>query len=155
MMSYAEQVRYFKHLVPIGRKSVPELIEVLKSKVDVEEIPPSSLLSNGLARHTYNALYSLNNMTRQVQPADMVFRAFRVVQNERGRAYFPDHPVGDDIPDVWYYVIFEEQTGYIASGSNQLFFELELAQGVSQEEFDSEGMEFRSLLAHIAMHHCR
>lgn len=34
MYTYEEQVKLFKSLIPIGRKSTPELINIIKEKVD-------------------------------------------------------------------------------------------------------------------------
>ena len=48
------------------------------------------------------------------------------------------------------YFIIEAKTQYIFSNSNRLFLELELARGVTQEEFDQEALEFRSLLSRFS-----
>lgn len=79
----------------------------------------------------------------------MTFHIFQVEKNAKSNKYY-----NDDFCEKFVYIIFEEHTGYIFSNSNQLFLELEVAQGVSQTEFDHEGIQFRSILAHLAMDYC-
>lgn len=158
-MKYAEQVRRFKHLVPIGPKTVPELIEVLKSKVDVEELSVDVLYPQDLARHQFNILHADANRELHLRPEDLVFRVFRVIMNEKGRPYFEPYfgsqGMIDTVPPEYFHVIFEEKTGYVDSRSNSLASELRIARGVSQQDVDSESIAYRSLLASIALDHCR
>ncbi len=158
-MKYAEQVRRFKHLVPIGPKTVPELIEVLKSKVDVEEMSVDALYPQKLALYKFNIMHSSLGEKLQGGAEELTFRVFRVIMNEKGRPYFEPYfgseGMIDTVPPEYFYVIFEEKTGYVDSRSNSLASELRIARGVSQQDVDSESIAYRSLLASIALDHCR
>ena len=57
------------------------------------------------------------------------------------------------MPD-FIFVVIEEHTRYICSNSNKLFLEMELASGVSQDEYNNEGLVFRSVISHMAMAYC-
>ncbi|HBC93183.1 MAG TPA: hypothetical protein DCZ10_09885 [Pelotomaculum sp.] len=149
-MNYNEQVRMFKHLIPIGPKSISELVEMLEAKADIKEIAPNEL--PGYARQTaiYNASHCILNEDLQVKPDNMLLLAFQIIQNEKSSYYYSDDIMGDD----FIYVVFEKHTEYMWSNSQKLFLELELARGVSQHEFDTEGILFRSLVAHLASDYC-
>ena len=56
-MTYAEQVKKFKKMIPIGIKSTFELINILKSKVDVEEISFKNFPYYNLQMLTNNATH--------------------------------------------------------------------------------------------------
>lgn len=148
MVDYAEQVRRYKHLIPIGPRPVTELIELLQGRYVVEEIPEEALADNILTMYRNNAFYSVNNIALQVRPREMVLRFFAVFKDKRSRRVVR-LPVMT-LCDIDY-VVLEEKTGYIAAADRRLLLELELARGVSREEFVGEGPELRSLLSHIAM----
>lgn len=149
MMNYKKQVKLFKKIIPIGLKSVPELIDLLGRKADIKELKPETLPSHWLPIAMFNAAHSICNDELKLDPQDMIFRVFEVIRNEKSKLYFKNC---DD--DEMLTVIFEEHTGYVCTDSNRLFLELEYTRGVSKEEYDNEGMQFRSLLSHLATTYC-
>ena len=149
MINYNEQVRMFKSSIPIGPKTISELVDWLRKQVDIKEIPLSLLHGRTLQTAKYNARHCILNNPLQLNPDDMFFLAFEVIINQKSSRYFDtiyDHEL--------IYVVLEEHTGYIFSNSNRLFLDLEFIRGVSQHEFDTEGDEFRSLLSHLAIAYC-
>ena len=86
-MTYAEQVKKFKKMIPIGIKSTFELINILKSKVDVEEISFKNFPYYNLQMLTNNATHCVQNMELQIKPDEMRFRIFRVIENEKSDKY--------------------------------------------------------------------
>ena len=147
-MTYAEQVKKFKKMIPIGIKSTFELINILKSKVDVEETSFKNFPYYNLQMLTNNATHCVQNMELQIKPDEMRFRIFRVIENEKSDKY----NVGTTKDFI--FVVIEEHTRYICSNSNKLFLEMELASGVSQDEYNNEGLVFRSVISHMAMAYC-
>ncbi len=126
MYTYEEQVKLFKSLIPIGRKSTPELINIIKEKVDVIEISPLTLPHRGFALAQYNATHCILNSKLKLNPQDMEFHAFEVIENSKSKVYFNHGNSHEQI-----YFIIEAKTQYIFSNSNRLFLELELARGVT------------------------
>ena len=100
----------------------------------------------------FNATHCVLNEELRLQPDDMVFRAFEVERNEKSEAYFSD-PY--ELQNDFMYVIFEEHTVFVWSTCSKLFLELELTRGVSRQEIDEEGVQYRSLLAHLAIYFCQ
>lgn len=98
-----------------------------------------------IAHRSSNASHCICNDELKLAPNNMIFRAFEVIRNEKSVPYLTDYPRGS------VYTIFEERTVYISSDSNKLFRELEFARGVSKEEYDKEGMQFRCLISHLAI----
>ena len=149
MLNYDEQVRMFKDSIPIGPKTIPELVDWLRKQVDIKEIPLSALPGRALQTAKHNAMTCILNDGLQLKPDDMSFLAFEVKINPKSSRY------SDTLYDHnMIYVVFEEHNGYIFSNSNRLFFDLEFIRGVSQHELDTEGNEFRSLLSHLAISYC-
>lgn len=149
MINYNEQVRMFKSSIPIGPKTISELVDWLRKQVDIREMPLSALPGRTLQTAKYNASHCILNNHLQLNPDDMFFLAFEMIKNQKSSRYFDtiyDHNL--------IYVVLEEHTGYIFSNSNRLFLDLEFIRGVSQHEFDTEGDKFRSLLSHLAIAYC-
>ncbi len=145
LMTYYEQVKKFKKMIPIGVKSTSELIDFLKSKVDVEEISFDDFPYYNLQMLTNNAVHCIQNMELQIKPEDMLFRIFRVIKNEKSDKYCEANSKD------FMFVVIEEHTKYICSNSNRLFVEIDLASGISQDEYNNEGLLFRSLISHMAI----
>lgn len=149
MLSYKEQIKKFKKCIHIGPTSTSDLLKWLKEKVDVREISFSDLRKGDALMITYNAKNCILNKDH-LSVEQMKFHIFQVVPNEKSAVYYNEQPYEEII-----YVVLEEKTGYIYSGSNLLFLELEVKQGVSEEEYNTEGLQFRSILAHIAIEYCK
>jgi hypothetical protein len=113
-------------------------------EISLEELP-----AHLAASAVYNASHCILNDHLRTSPGEMSFLVFEIVRNEKSKGYFLDQP---DCGHV--YAILEELTGYIWSNSNRLFLELEFVRGVSQEEIDTEGNQFRSIISHLAMDYC-
>lgn len=149
-MNYNEQIRMFKKKISVGVKKTSELINILKAKADIKEI-----LLNDIPGYTknfivYNVKHSILNEHLQLNPNEMTFFVFLVIKNQKSEKYFCDKYQFEK----FIYVVFEEHTGYVWSNNNRLFVDLELERGVSQQEFDTEGILFRSLLSHLAILYC-
>ena len=84
-------------------------------------------------------------MELQIKPEDMLFRIFRVIKNEKSDKYCEANSKD------FMFVVIEEHTKYICSNSNRLFVEIALASGISQDEYNNEGLLFRSLISHMAI----
>lgn len=149
-MNYAEQVAMFKDSIPIGKKQTFELVDFLKNQVDVREIKLNDLPGNVAKMVIFNAVHCILNNDLQLNSKDMSFLVFQIIKNEKSYKYFTDKGQRGK----FVYIVFEEHTGYISSNSNQLFLEFELARGVTQHEFDTEGNQFRSLISHLAIDYC-
>ena len=150
MMSYDEQVRMFKDSVMIGPKSVSELVEYLNVIVDVAELTSVDLPAHILQIAESNATKCILNDALQLDSSEMSISAYKVILSDKSKQYLGSEILDDD----FIYVVFEEHTGYILSNSNRLFLDLEYARGVSQQEFDSEGDQFQSIIAHMAIDYC-
>lgn len=149
-MSYEEQVRMFKSKVPIGIKEVPELVELLRTKVDLVEIAPEDMPKSLIESSGYNATHCILNDELHLKPEELSFVVYRVVDNAKSKEYLAK----EHHEDYFVFVIFEHRTGYMWSNSTRIFLEMELARGVSQQEYDSEGWQFRSIIAHLAIAYC-
>jgi hypothetical protein len=148
MLTYREQVEVFKDLVPVGPRSVRDLIGSLRRQIDMTEIPLDGLPGRLAEQERVNAYHCIYNEEQRLGPEDMRFRSFLVTRNEKSGRYFR----GIDGRFDFLYVVFEDLTGYISSNDSRLFLELEFARGVSRQQIDGEGPQFRSLLGHLAMH---
>lgn len=146
-MNYDEQVQTFKGIIPIGQLPVSELIKLLRNQVDIMAIPIHTLPTHTMNFLCFNAVHCILNETLQIKTEDLSFQIFHIAENDKSTCYYRSMPSMDKPV----YVVFEEHTGYISSNSNQLFIELELAQGVSQCEYDTEGNRFRTLISHLAI----
>lgn len=149
MMSYDEQVEMFKKTIPIGPKQAPELIDCLMEMVDVNEISLSNLPGFALQNAYFNATNCILNADLKLAPSDLSFVAYNVIRNDKRDKY-----ISNSLENELLFVIFEKQTGYVSSNSDRLFLDLELVRGVSRREFDAEGDQFRSLIAHRAITYC-
>lgn len=145
-MDFKEQIKRFKGIIPIGPRDVSEQIEVLKTKVDIKELALNDLPCQLLKTAMYNATHCILNRNLNVLPEHMLFVAFQVIASKKSCLYLDVN----NLNECLIYVIFEKHTGYIMSNNNQLFLDMELARGVSQYEYDTEGEEFRSLVSHLA-----
>jgi hypothetical protein len=149
-MNYHEQIKMFKKMIPIGVKNTSELINIMKTWVDVKEISLSDMYGYSMQSVIFNAEHCILNEDLQLSPNDMTFYAFEVIENKKSNKYYCDkHQV-----DKFLYVVFEERTGYVWSNSNLLFVKLELERGVSQNEYDTEGNLFRLVISHLAIAYC-
>jgi len=149
-MTYNEQVRMFKKSIPVGVKKTCELIEILKTLANIEEIEMSDLGEPLMLSVMFNAKHCISNELLKLNYPDMSFFAFSLINDHKNSKYFNDkYQVDKSI-----YVVFEEHTGFIWSGNNTLFLDLELAKGVSRQEYETEGSSFRSILSHMAIAYC-
>ena len=151
---YDKLVKMFKDKIPVGVKTLAQVIDVLKAKVDTEEIKVIDLdvddiLTTEVKVAAFNAYHCMDNTNLQIKPEDMSFFVFKIVRNEKSKPYYDKMP--EDIKHEGIYVILEEHTGYILSNSNSLFVELEVERGVSQHEIDTDGDQFKSLIFHLAI----
>lgn len=139
----------FKDTIPIGPKSINELIDLLAERVDIMEIATSDLADHIMRMAMFNASHCILNDDLHMKPDSMSFLVFKIIQNEKSSQYSSEISQNEFI-----YVIFETHIGYIFSNSNRLFLELELLRGVSQHEYDTEGNQFKSLISHLAIAYC-
>lgn len=146
MISYDEQIRIFKNSIPIGPKGVDEMVAILRSEVDIEKIELHSTPGQTMRNAIFNASHCIDNFGLQVAPENMVFSTFKITRNEKSEIYYQDIPEYNE----FIYMIFEKFTGYLISNSNLLFVKMELVQGVSQQEFDTNGLKLQALLSHLA-----
>jgi hypothetical protein len=148
-MNYNEQVHMFKDMIPIGPRSVADLVMLLRKQIELVELSLNDLPVSVSMNIAYNATHCILNDDLRLRPEDMSFIAFKLKRNEKSIGYFLNQTDGDDI-----YIAFEENTGYIWSNCNRLFIEQEFARGVSQYEIETEGNQFRNLVSHLAMNYC-
>ena len=149
MMNYREQVQLFKDLVPIGPRSTSALIKQLKGQVDTSNLSLEELPVYLADMIVFNACHCLQNDGIHLQAESMSFLVFEVMRNEKSRRYFLEKTDEERV-----YAVFEEHSGFIWSNSNHLFLEMEFARGVSRQEIDEEGLEFRCLISHLAIDYC-
>ncbi len=147
-MNYNKQHKKFKHLIKVGPVPVPELINLLKNMLTVQEIGLDTFSDYYRERLKHNAFYCINNQKLQITPDEMVFRFFEIIKDKRAKQYFVNEPNQLFTQDMCY-IIFEEKTGYMDSSSNKLFLDMMLKRGVSQEDYDNEGLQFRALLGYL------
>lgn len=149
-MNYDEQVKMFKSSIPIGPKSVAELVSILQSELNIEKIELCTTNSQIMRNATFNATHCVLNSKLKIPSEKMEFLTYKVNRDEKSEIYYQN--VSD--PNEFIYIIFEKLTGYLTSNSNLLFRKMELARGVSQEEFDMEGPQFQSLISRLAIAYC-
>lgn len=142
-IEYEMQKRMYKHLIPIGEKSFEEIVSFLKSKVDVRELSVKTFPPEVLNIATYNAENCILNNEHRLSAQEMCFSLFQVIKSKKSLDYYPDN-------EVFVYVIIEKHIKYIMSNSDKLFLELELFKGVTEKEYETEGLQFRSLLSYLA-----
>ena len=92
---------------------------------------------------SYNAANCILNNESRLNIQEMRFALFQVIKNRKSLEYYPDD-------ENFVYVIIEKHIKYIMSNSDKLFLELELFKGVTKEEYETEGLQFRSLLSRLA-----
>ena len=152
MISYPEpeQVKAYRDLIPIGPLSVAELVEKLRARLDIEEIGEKDITAGQMNAARFNAFHCVYNQKAIWKPEEMSFVLYKIVQNEKSRAYYDEPDLSWGI-DGFIHVLFEEKTGFYASNSQRLSIEIGLARGVSKESIETEDYSFRGILAHLAI----
>jgi len=145
-----DQRKKLKDIIPVGVKSTTELIEALKLKFDVTEITATDLDSfAGLMDSiVFNACNCILNEDLQLKPESMLFIIFRIELNDKSMYYFENRQFKED---PFLYIVFEKHTGYFSSNSEHLATELAFTQGVSENEIDTNGLLFKSLVVGLAL----
>ncbi len=150
MKSYPEQVKAYRDLIPIGPLSVAELVEKLKSRLDIEEIGEKDITAGQMNAARFNAFHCVYNQKAIWKPEEMSFVLYKIVQNEKSRAYYDEPDLSWGV-DGFIHVLFEEKTGFYASNSQRLSIEIGLARGVSEESIETEDNAFKSILGSLVI----
>lgn len=120
--------KYKKNLTP-GLKSTFELIKVLKSNYNIQEISYKDVDPVFWEHSVFDNLESLQNgKTYQ-------FCVFKVIRDSKSRKIYR---LWDEIVESDYiFVIFEKLTGYITSNCNQLLLFLIIKRGIEKYDYDN------------------
>lgn len=107
-------------------------------ELEQEQIPGMKFMHKP---NVLNRLHSRGNAGMDLSEEQLQIRALSIPVTQRTRCYIQ----GDFTPERsgLLYLAYEEQVGYWASNSNQLYLEVLLARGVTQEDITQNTEHFR------------
>lgn len=140
----------YKHKIIPGEKNADELIEHLKKKVYIVEIPPTELVNPILESITYNFVHCIRNKQLKLTAGELNLVAYKLIRNDKSTSYYQNDyvHVGEQEDDI-IFVVFETRTGSIYSNSDKLQLELFVEQGVSEYDYDNETLMLVSYLSYL------
>jgi len=140
----------YKHKITPGEKSVEELIEHLKHKVDIVEIATTELRKSILQHIIYNVINCIRNQ-QNLSADELNILAYKLIKNGKSNSYYQCNyaHISDDEEDDIIYVVIETKTGAIHSNSSKLLLELFVEQGISQYDYDNETLIFDAYLGYL------
>lgn len=150
-------MKKYKHKITPGEKSVEELIDFLKGKVDIVETATTEL------DQSFYEYYIIGNVVRGTNENlianELNFIIYKVLKNNRSNPYYqcyvpnirnPENPENLKNPeDAPIYVVFEKRTRRIYTNSNRLRLELYIERGVSQYDYDNDTDLLHSYLFYL------
>lgn len=122
----------FKQIVS-PQKSIDDLVGWLRRKTTVTKIDFSCFSKSLITMISNNAVNAITNQKTKANKEDLEFVCFKVEDSKYKLILDVTH-------EEFIYVIIERKTGYILSNCNELYFELVLTRGVTQEDIDSHTM---------------
>ena len=138
-----------EHKITPGEKSVENLIDFLKGKVDIVETEITELTKSIFKHIIHNAVHGNQNQ-KNLTANELNFIVYKVLKNNRSNSYYQSYiPKVDHSEDVTIYVVFEKKTRGIYTNSNILFLELSIERGVSQYDYDNDTDLFKGYLFYL------
>jgi len=138
-----------EHKITPGEKSVENLIDFLKGKVDIVETEITKL-TKSIFKHIIQNVVHGNQNKENSTSNELDFIVYEVVKNNRSNSYYQSYiPKVDHSENVTIYVVFEKKTRGIYTNSNILFLELSIERGVSQYDYDNDTDLFKGYLFYL------
>lgn len=142
-------LKKYEYKITPGEKSVEELIDFLKGKVDIAESAITELFKSIFEHIIQNAVHGILNQ-KNLTANELNFIVYKVLKNNRSNSYYQSHVrIVDHCEDATIYVVFEKRTGSIYSNNNKLFLELSIERGVSQYDFDNDTSLLKGYLFYV------
>ena len=130
----------FQETTPVQEQTIPHILagrdiiacaQTGTGKTAAYVLPIINEIGKGL--YPDNAVNAITNQKTKANKEDLEFVCFKVEDSKYKLILDVTH-------EEFIYVIIERKTGYILSNCNELYFELVLTRGVTQEDIDSHTM---------------
>ncbi|WP_324823188.1 hypothetical protein [Sinanaerobacter sp. ZZT-01] len=130
--------KYKEQVLP-GEKSLDQIIDFLKNKVDIEQINFNILPENIRSGSIYNVIHSLRNERIKEKTENLDFLVYKMIKNDRSSIYYSSyiHTSPNQDYDI-IYLIIEKSTMCLQSNCNRLITELLIYQGVSEYDYTNK-----------------
>ncbi|AAM25834.1 hypothetical protein M2349_002435 [Caldanaerobacter subterraneus subsp. tengcongensis MB4] len=151
MNNREDLLKKYKHKITPGEKSIEELIDFLKQKVDIKEISTTDLPESIMKHIILNAVHCLRNQRLNLTAREFNFIAYKLFKNDKSNLYYQSnyaHISNNEKEDI-IYVVFETKTGCIHSNCNRLLLELFIEQGISEFDYKNETPMFYAYLGYL------
>lgn len=135
--NYIKIIDKYKSKVPVRERSVAEVIEWLKKKVDVEEISSDEISKQYNIRNKM-FLYNCKDITNK---EDFLVKVFRVFRNEKSYKYYEE--CFDEELLLW----LEETNFIIDTTSNLLYRELMIYKGISEYDYVNDTIKLSEYIS--------
>lgn len=143
-------LKKYKHKIIPGEKSVEELIDYLKGKVDIVEIATSELIPSIFQYIKFNVVNCMRNHDLNLTASDLNLLAYKLIKNNNNTSYYQEFKhISNDYEYDIIYVVFEKRTGYINSNCNKLLLELFIEQGISQYDYDHDTILLTGYISYL------
>jgi len=150
MNNREDLLKKYKHKIMPGEKSIEELIDFLKQKVDIKEISTTDLPESIMKHIAFNAVHCLRNQRLNLTAREFNFIAYKVLKNDKSNLYYQSnyaHISNNEKGDI-IYVVFETKTGCINSNCNRLLLELFIEQGISEFDYKNKTIYLNTNVKH-------
>lgn len=128
-------LQQYRELINFEALSPEELAQTLCSKLPLQEIDPDD---NPIVDKHHVEINLLNR-------EDSSFRVFLLSDQEESKKYYDLFPKEDYEPFSGIYLILGD-AGYIESNSNELFRDVFLLKGITEEQFEKGTVEARQYI---------
>ena len=133
--------------VVVGRRWGHELIDCLKSLVDVEEVPPTDFFPQTCLQNYDEMLIPYFNERDELRGKPREFVLFRVLRTKKSQRYYQEWDHCGDIGNGLYFFL-ERQSGWYQTSSNKLSAAFCRLRGIDPEDLDQRNTEFTVYLMH-------
>lgn len=129
------------------RKSIEELLENLKNKVDVEEISTKDC-ENIFKIAQLNAQEFIKNNSKNINLIPNI-KAYKIIRNLKSKKYYNRNCYGE-LDEL--FVFFDYTSEYIESNSSLLLFELLIERGINDNDLIQKNEEYYNYIENIKIY---
>ena len=140
--------KYKSKIIP-GEKSIEELIDYLKDRMDIVGITPSELSQAYYQSILFTFVHCIRNYKFNLTANEFDITINKILKNDKSIAYFEYERLSSESNQNDIFVVFEKKAGIIYTNNSKLFLELCIEQGVSQDDYDNETILFDAYLSYI------
>jgi len=160
-------VNKYKNQVHIGKKTIDELVDLLKEKGAVVEMSKFEILPSALGNMIYNIKCSekyksshpdegepdvvehIKYPEKFMQHGEFVFLAYIFLQNDENKQFYENYKIPQEEYEDAVYVIFETRTERIYCNCTKLQLELWIFRGISEYDVENRTLAYFEHLFHL------